>query len=439
MRAFFTNVAFADGGCPVDHAAMSDHQIRAFMSKAPHPPPVRSDQPPSTSPESQCPVDHANLSKEQLEAYKAAHPPAAPAVYDVYGQQLDSANMMPATPNQLPSPGQANPLSTDREKSSIPKAGTAHQTWTYPSPQMFFNALKRKGKAHGVQEADMDAVVSVHNAMNERTWQQLMYWENTFHCHQCQHPKLKRFLGRPNDLSPAAWFRTTFLGYPKPFDRHDWVVDRCGEQDVRYVIDYYYRSGPDPIDIHVRPALDSPAALYDRVRHGLSTWRRYFLERSSQRADPPVEPVSQRALNDMERGEQLEPSEFQFLSSLTPATIHTIATDVQKRCENVSSALAQAATDPAQLEKAQISINYCMAQSICKRQAADFMSALEGNQDQSVAYEKMTACLDRFHVVARRTLLEEAGVKQSGPEFAAGAYPSVQPSARPAVASGAGQ
>lgn len=361
-------------------------------------------------------------------------------MYDVYGQQLDRANMMPATPNQLPSPGQGTPLSTDREKSSIPKAGTAQQTWTYPSPQMFFNALKRKGKADGIQESDMDAVVSVHNTMNERTWKQLMHWENTFHCHQCEQPKLKRFLGRPNDLSPAAWFRTTFRGYPMPFDRHDWLIDRCGTEDVRYVIDYYYRQGPDPIEIHVRPALDSPSALYDRVRNGLSTWREYFFERSSQQSEPSVvDPVSQRTLNHMVHGEQLEASEFQFLSGLTSSTIDKIATDVQTRCENASRALAQAATDPGKLEKAQVSINYCMAQSICKRQAQDFMSALESAQDESAAYEKMTACLDRFHVVARRTLLEEAGVKQSGPEFAAGVYPSVQPSSRPAVASGADQ
>jgi len=27
--------------------------------------------------------------------------------------------------------------------------------------------------------------------------------------------------------------------YPPPFDRHDWIVDRCGKE-VRYIIDYYY-------------------------------------------------------------------------------------------------------------------------------------------------------------------------------------------------------
>lgn len=29
------------------------------------------------------------------------------------------------------------------------------------------------------------------------------------------------------------------LGGPAPFDRHDWVVDRCGTE-VRYVIDFYF-------------------------------------------------------------------------------------------------------------------------------------------------------------------------------------------------------
>jgi hypothetical protein len=38
--------------------------------------------------------------------------------------------------------------------------------------------------------------------------------------------------------SPLARIRSWFTG-EMPFDRHDWVVDRCG-QDVRYVIDFYF-------------------------------------------------------------------------------------------------------------------------------------------------------------------------------------------------------
>ena len=32
----------------------------------------------------------------------------------------------------------------------------------------------------------------------------------------------------------ASWF-----GGGLPFDRHDWIVDRCG-QEVRYIIDFYF-------------------------------------------------------------------------------------------------------------------------------------------------------------------------------------------------------
>jgi cytochrome c heme-lyase len=82
-----------------------------------------------------------------------------PAVYNVYNQRindqapassssplaglpgqdvLDPKNNMPLEPNQQPCPGQTKLLSTDRQPSNIPKGGT-HSTWTYPSPQMFFN------------------------------------------------------------------------------------------------------------------------------------------------------------------------------------------------------------------------------------------------------------------------------------------------------------
>jgi hypothetical protein len=38
--------------------------------------------------------------------------------------------------------------------------------------------------------------------------------------------------------SPLARLRSLFGG-PLPFDRHDWYVDRCG-QEVRYIIDFYF-------------------------------------------------------------------------------------------------------------------------------------------------------------------------------------------------------
>ena len=63
--------------------------------------------------------------------------------------------------------------------------------------------------------------------------------------------------------------------YELPFDRHDWVVDRCGRH-VRYVIDYYgcepTPNNDAPIYLDVRPALDSFSAVWDRMR---ATWWRW--------------------------------------------------------------------------------------------------------------------------------------------------------------------
>ena len=41
---------------------------------------------------------------------------------------------------------------------------------------MFWNALVRKHKQDGASEDDMDTVVAIHNNMNEATWKQLLSW-----------------------------------------------------------------------------------------------------------------------------------------------------------------------------------------------------------------------------------------------------------------------
>ncbi len=123
--------------------------------------------------------------------------------------------------------------------------------------------------------------------MNEVTWQHVMAWE-ALHAGECAEPQLLRFTGRPNELrcalgilcawspvllvqaivltvcgltpdfgisdsssrrpcvlkaasharSPLARF-SSWCGGQLPFDRHDWWVNRCG-QEVRYVIDFYF-------------------------------------------------------------------------------------------------------------------------------------------------------------------------------------------------------
>lgn len=64
------------------------------------------------------------------------------------------------------------------------------------------------------------------------------------------------------------------LSFELPFDRHDWIIDRCGKE-VRYVIDYY--DGEIDKDTYkfsildVRPAFDSLGAVWDRMK--VAWWR----------------------------------------------------------------------------------------------------------------------------------------------------------------------
>ena len=74
-------------------------------------------------------------------------------------------------------------------------------------------------------------------------------------------------LGGGTALQPESQI-FNFLGFKLPFDRHDWIVDRCGV-DVRYVIDFYNAKSADPrspIAMHLdaRPALDS-SSVWDGV------------------------------------------------------------------------------------------------------------------------------------------------------------------------------
>lgn len=151
---------------------------------------------------STCPVKHAApAEKDSTSSESAGGNNACPYRHDK-GQRPTTS--MPANselpPNQRPTPGQRKLLSTERVQSTIPRS-EGDDTWQYPSQQMFYNAMKRKGYAPS--EDDMDSVVAIHNAVNERTWQEILKWEKA-HCEECPTPKLLRFQGRPADLSPKV-------------------------------------------------------------------------------------------------------------------------------------------------------------------------------------------------------------------------------------------
>jgi cytochrome c heme-lyase len=60
-----------------------------------------------------------------------------------------------------------------------------------------------------------------------------------------------------------------------PFDRHDWIIDRCG-QEVRYVIDYYHGQhlpGTAVFHVDARPAIDNLSGLWDRMRMIMREYR----------------------------------------------------------------------------------------------------------------------------------------------------------------------
>lgn len=69
-------------------------------------------------------------------------------------------------------------------------------------------------------------------------------------------------------MTPTARINT-ILGYTAPFDRHDWVIDRCGVR-VDYVIDFYAgrpggTAGAPSFYLDVRPKLNTLEGVKMRV------------------------------------------------------------------------------------------------------------------------------------------------------------------------------
>ncbi|XP_018335848.1 cytochrome c-type heme lyase [Agrilus planipennis] len=239
---------------------------------------------------------HSPQNKEENDTAKRKHdhsmhttnqeiPPGCPYHQDKQhsdksnSEEINPYNMMPRE-NQNRAPGQPFPLSTERQISNIPKAVVKDGEmpfWVYPSQQMFWNAMLRKGwnwKEDNLKPEDMDNIIKIHNANNEQAWLEVLKWE-ALHANQCMTPKLKSFGGKAKDYSPRARIRW-WLGYELPFDRHDWIVDRCGKE-VRYVIDYYDGGKLDDkfqfALLDVRPAMDSFENILDRIKVAWWRWK----------------------------------------------------------------------------------------------------------------------------------------------------------------------
>ncbi|KAJ5892959.1 hypothetical protein N7504_009650 [Penicillium tannophilum] len=294
--------------------------------QAPHPPtnaapppscPMHeSRQAPAAVPEGSCPMKSDSPFYSKSSAAQSPKEPATPTQSSSTLSKLNPMNYMFASISQERAANQTVDLPVEREQSSIPR-GDSDENWEYPSPQQMYNAMLRKGHTDTPQDA-VEAMVAVHNFLNEGAWNEIVGWERTFakglkegwsKCRRGEEnlswdlamaeahgladpstePRLIRFQGRPKDLTPKAqifqalgWIYPSKFETKPPFDRHDWFVQRQtpnGSKEVRYVIDYY--SGPpepngDPVFyLDIRPALDTPTAAVERLmRWGGDAWWR---------------------------------------------------------------------------------------------------------------------------------------------------------------------
>ena len=156
------------------------------------------DHPPVPAGTDACPVDHSVRSK-WLEA--------APS----------TSNPLHHPPSFSSGPQKPGKLSDEREISSIPRGkasssdhigssegrGVEHEKWVYPSERQFYNAMQRKN--HNPKAKDMKSVVPIHNAVNEKAWEEILMWEAGMGGEKCGGCRLLSFSGRPKDRTPKAW------------------------------------------------------------------------------------------------------------------------------------------------------------------------------------------------------------------------------------------
>ncbi|CAM9659935.1 unnamed protein product, partial [Discosporangium mesarthrocarpum] len=337
-----------------------------------------------------CPGKHGGTLSRYLNPHK----------YDVYNRRIsevDPSNQMPANPNQSPAPGQRGNLSTERVESTIPKGGT-EGTWSYPSPQMFWNAITRKGKTEDTKEEDMDLVVAIHNNMNEKTWRQILKWEELRRpagpVPEGGEPRLLRFLGRPDEMSLKARAKVA-LGHPAPFDRHDWVVD-AGGQERRYIIDYYHDEGLSELDrvpelssedaicsiaVDVRPAPDSLGGLFDRFMR-MPVYRRVrWIDFNPLPFFPPPTMRRQHQQHQQQIGNGQAGAGADRFAAVGEEELQDLVENMHAACSERLQALSSCEGEE-QCGADAVRLTYCLATVACPKQAEAFQLCKAGLQGE---------------------------------------------------------
>ncbi|GAA6015528.1 hypothetical protein JCM11491_004383 [Sporobolomyces phaffii] len=234
---------------------------------------------PTSTPASACPVDHGTREEWLKSQESQPQPrPSRPGLRLSEDREVSSIpRWLPHSPQAAPAaPPSACPAHDPNFDPSAPAPASepalnsaeraaivpSESNWVYPSPSSFYRALAAKDR--NPNPDDMDIVVPIHNAVNERVWQQVLDWERHalgLQPGQDTGVKLVSFMGRPKQMSPRARWKS-LIGYTAPFDRHDWIIDRpvpssstpasaaSADSDrpaesirVRYVIDFYTGRG----------------------------------------------------------------------------------------------------------------------------------------------------------------------------------------------------
>ncbi|KAK0757982.1 hypothetical protein N5P37_009278 [Trichoderma harzianum] len=272
----------AEDACPVDHKTRDAWLAHARAAEA-----SKQSQPQSStqSEASKCPVDHSAAKKpsswtqtissyiwsspspttDHLPANHPAMPSSSPTL-----SNLETSRVTSTIPRSFTNSDECpvdHGASANPSNAEIESGADASGNWVYPSEKMFFEAMKRKG--YDAREVDMKTVVPIHNAVNERAWQHIKEWEAPYLTDsKCDGPRLSSFANKSTRMTPTARINT-ILGYTAPFDRHDWVIDRCGTR-VDYVIDFYAgrpggTAGAPSFYLDVRPKLNTLEGVKMRV------------------------------------------------------------------------------------------------------------------------------------------------------------------------------
>ena len=215
--------------------------------------------PATTQNEEKCPVPHESRDI-WLKSQGVAKNSTSVPTQDI---ECDSSTL-PETPHYKTDVK----LPEEREVSSIPRTNS-HGNWVYPSQKQFYEAMIRKN--WNPDAKDMETIIPIHNSINERCWNYIKLWEKNQGGDECGGIQLTSFKGDSKKMTPRAFIRSYILGYTKPFDRHDWTVNRCGK-NIDYVIDFYSEEdskGRPQVYLDVRPKLNSFEGIKLRVMRSL--------------------------------------------------------------------------------------------------------------------------------------------------------------------------